>query len=92
MLVIVEHLYKEGEKSHRFNTLEHFPYASKVESYKRRIKGRLKGAGMLCSRLIVIFEDADYLPGSGLLNVLHSFVGYEEQPFGIDFRKFVFNK
>ena len=93
MKLIVEHVYKEGEKSkfvHKFNPHEHFPYKRNIQSYKENLKERLKEAGKLCSRSIVIFEDADYLPGSDLLDVLHSFVGNEKQVFGIDFRKFVF--
>ena len=90
---IVEYLYKKGEESqfvHRFHPKEHFPYAHKVESYQLHLIERLKEAGKRCSRSIVIFEEADKLHGSALLDVLHSFVGNEKQVYGADFRKFVF--
>ncbi|XP_073334176.1 torsin-1A-like [Pagrus major] len=90
--LIAENIYSQGMNSkfvHIFNSLHHFPYSSKIETYKAQIQQQIKHSVTNCARSMFIFDQMEKMH-PGLIDTIQPYLEHYNKLDGVSYRKAIF--
>ncbi|XP_073334177.1 torsin-1A-like [Pagrus major] len=90
--LIAENIYSEGMNSkfvHIFTAQHHFPYSSKIETYKSQLQQQIKHNVTNCARSMFIFDEMDEMH-PGLIDTIKPYLDYYNKLDGVSYRKAIF--